>query len=206
MKTIKLCVIALLCFAGCNPNDSSGVSTVTHFGDVSLGYGADSIGVRKGDSISVHHLTAGTMTSLTKGYTYTLSPSILPAVPANSPSLVTPIINGHEAGFPMVMTLAVDSLSPVLVTFQLPSVVSDSSGIHQLACSFSPGSLFRDGSADGDSAANGLYNPNVSNTFLVGTRGGTLTLCLGITVAIPENVFATNYRGTVACTVSITGM
>jgi hypothetical protein len=174
----------------------------------------------------------GSLDNLSKGYTYTLNPdqySTGGAAIAAGAGVVTPIINGAEAGIPMNFQITVTGAASVAVSFELPSVLtgtgagyssslggsSNGTGLYggtgndYLVCSFSPTSLFRDLVTDGYttvSTGGSSYNPNVTNVFNVGNAGGTVTLWLGITVTVPANAPDDTYEGVVACSAIVTGL
>ncbi|HLX13389.1 MAG TPA: hypothetical protein VKS81_11305 [Bacteroidota bacterium] len=148
----------------------------------------------------------GSVTGLSKGVTYTLNPDNQHPSPSGSPYIITPIINGSETGTPMIFTITVIGANAVTVTFQLPPTLVSVAEEGQLQCVFSSTSGYRDGTADGLPAANGNFNPNVTNTFSTGNAGGTITLNIGITVIIPATASTGTYQGVVSCTASITGM
>ncbi|HLX12041.1 MAG TPA: hypothetical protein VKS81_04435 [Bacteroidota bacterium] len=181
----------------------------------------------------------GQLDNLSKGYTYTLNPdqyvftaSGVPGGQSDGTGVVTPSINGGEAGVPMNFVLQVTGAGSVAVSFELPSVLTgsqqgftnspgsvSSAGSPGTAtedfirCSFSPTSLFRDQTADGLTTANGTggasYNPNVTNVFNLndgGADAGQVTLWLGITVTVPANAISDVYQGVVACSAIITGL
>jgi hypothetical protein len=147
-----------------------------------------------GGSLAVAVGTAGEVTGLSPGFTYTL----LPDVAGNLANAVIPIINGTEAGTPMEFDITADPGVAVQVTFTLPTILTGQGMGSSISCSFGSQSLYV-------VETGALLNPNVPNTLTSGAGGAGWTLDLGITVTIPPATLPDTYQGVVACMGVITG-